>query len=134
MGSRPLHLRHSQMHRARSRDAGAVFQTREDLLFFLVLNFRLQTSVAAQQMREVTDVNNPSCDEGSVKKVHRPLPAESSHSKAWVSSTCCCIISRRYRDQHTKNAKHKNANQFSSSTLNMRGSIDPPPPITGWGC
>ena len=30
--------------------------------------------------------------------------------------------------------KHRNASQFISSTCNMRGSIEPPPPITGCGC
>src|SRR5208283_6192561 len=66
---------------------------------------------------------------------HRTLPRGLiSDSMAWAWSTSRCRVSSRYRDQQTRNAKQENASQLMSSTCSMRGSMDPPPPITGCGC
>src|SRR5208282_6573336 len=58
-------------------------------------------------------------------------PGSSRDSRASASSTARRSFSRRNRDQQTRNAKHRNAIQLIRSTWSMRGSIDPPPPITG---
>src|SRR5882757_8129651 len=97
-------------------------------------------------------MNQPSRDVGGIKKsdgIHwapllsgtlvlegcavRPLGSINA-SWASASSTSRRIFSREKRAQLTRNAKDKNAIQLISSTRSIRGSIEPPPPITGWGC
>lgn len=122
-------------------------------IFPETINLPLQLRIARHDRRQIGDVNDPR-ERISGKKVgvitfhrmhlisrssshapHRTLPRGAiSDSSACAWSTSRCSFSSRYRDQHTRNAKQENASQLISSTCNMRGSIDPPPPITGCGC
>src|ERR1035441_6595663 len=60
-------------------------------------------------------------------------PSPTRDSIACASSISRCSSSSRNRDQQTRNAKQRNPIQLISSTCSMRGSIDPPPPMTGCG-
>src|SRR5205807_10125907 len=67
------------------------------------------------------------------------LALSESSAPARDSIACACSTSHfnnsnRKRDQHTRNPNNKNASQLNRSTCSIRGSIDPPPPITGCGC
>src|SRR6202041_1676382 len=93
-------------------------------------------------------MNHPGGDisgEEKLNRVHRALrpsgrlalagaPDPTKDSIACPSSISRYSSSRRNLDQQTRNAKQRNAIQLSSNTCSMRGSIDPPPPITGCGC
>src|ERR1700730_201571 len=68
------------------------------------------------------------------KRAFAATPAPASDSIACPSSISRCNNSNRKRDQHTRYAKQRNAIQLTNSTCSMRGSIDPPPPITRCGC
>src|SRR5580698_4881449 len=98
------------------------------------LDLSLQAGITAGQVPEIGNVDDPRGHIRSQQVRHREPPAASSDSSACVSSTCRRTISSRYRDQHTSVPKHMNASQLTSSTCSMRGSIEPPPPTTGWGC
>src|SRR5215475_12946905 len=94
-----------------------------------------QAGITAYQCYEIGDVDQPGSCIGGIEKCHRTLLLGSSNaSRAKVSSTSRFIRSSPYRDQHTSIAKHRNASQLISNTCSMRLSIEPPPPITGWGC
>src|SRR5580700_7204232 len=113
-----------------------------------ILHLLAQAAVAPHQATQIENVNRPGGDVGGIKKldgIHcgprvrgtlaldgEADPAgSSSDSRASASSTSRRSFSRRYRDQQTRNAKHRNAIQLISSTRNIPGSIEPPPPITG---
>src|ERR1700687_3773087 len=97
-------------------------------------NLTTQALVAPYQRSQIDDVDDPGRGVGGVEEIHLELRGSSRASSAWVSSTSRCRISRRYRDQQTCAAKQRNASQLISNTRSMRGSIEPPPPITGCGC
>src|SRR5690242_7671482 len=93
-------------------------------------------------------MNHPGSNVGGKEKFHSvhfvlrfsgrlafgTTPVPTSDSIACASSTSRRSSSNRKRDQQTRNAKHRNAIQLINNTCSIRGSIEPPPPITGWGC
>src|SRR5579872_595477 len=119
------------------------------LLFFLhFLQLPPQPAKSPHQARTISPMNHPRgkvSGEKKLDRVHRELrprgrlalaatPAPASDSIACASSISRCSNSSRNRDQQTRNAKQENASQLIRRTWPMRGSSDPPPPITGDGC
>src|SRR5229473_3697403 len=88
--------------------------------------------VFAHKNGEICPVNHPGRNVGGVEIIHRD--PSSSDSSACASSTSRSKTSRRNRVQQTSDARQRNAAQLISNTCAMRGSSDPPPPITGEGC
>src|SRR5581483_7054042 len=96
----------------------------------------------------INPVNEPGRHVGGnqeFESVHRGLlpsgrlvvaaaPAPTKDSMASARSTPRFKSSSRYRDQQTRNAKKRKASQRTRGVWSMRGSMEPPPPITGCGC
>src|SRR5579863_2928850 len=105
-----------------------------------LLQLLAQAAVTPDQASQIKRVDQPRDDISGIEKLEsfhrepRPEPVPASDSWAWACSTSRRKISRRKRDQQTRNAKKRNAVQLTMRTWSMRGSMEPPPPITGCGC
>ena len=121
-----------------------------------ILHLLPQPAVAPNQAADIKSVNQPSGDVGGVEKLDglAEFIVASGLKELWLWQVGAAgprtapakipalpplplrgaAFSSRKRDQQTRKAKHRNAIQLISSTCSMRGSIEPPPPITGCGC
>src|SRR6185436_9919825 len=98
-------------------------------------NFSPHAFRFARQVIEIRSVNRPGHDVGSIQIVicvHRaPSISDCIASASW---TARCETSSWYRVQQMSQANAIKAIQLLTSTHPMRGSSEPPPPITGAGC